>query len=164
MPLMELRPRWLAIMRVLEERGALRVPGYRCPQDDLAAQCGMPPRQLRDYLKAMETYGILVVRRGSIDGTWGAPRAHNLYLLKCTSARWERDLGPALAADRATKIENRRRAIAANRRSEKDRLERGVRPRKEKPSVPSPAVVESAEVAELAREYSRESYADLEGW
>lgn len=161
---MEQQPRWLTILRVLEEHGATRVPGFRCPQDDLGELCGIPARQLRGYLKAMETYGILVVRRGSIDGTWGAPRAHNLYLLKCTADRWERELGPALAADRLEKLNNRRRAILANKRSEKERHERAARPRKEKPSVPSPVVLEADEIEQLARSYAGESAEDLEGW
>jgi hypothetical protein len=162
--LMEEQPRWLTILRVLEEHGAMRVPGFRCPQEELSALCEIPGRQLRSYLKAMETYGILVVRRGSIDGTWGAPRTHNLYLLKCTAKRWADELGPALAADRQQKLENRRRAILANKRSEKERHERTARPRKETPSAPSPVVLEAPEIEQLARSYASESAAELEGW
>src|SRR5882724_7119484 len=150
-------------MRHLEEHGARRSPGYRVRQEVLAEQVGIPPRRLREYLARMEEYGLLHVRRTTVDAAFGSPRGFNIYTLKASADDWEQRLGPAYINQRRERLHNRASALARNQQAEIRRKAEGPA-RKERTPRPSPVVLPRDELDELARAYDDESDEDLAGW
>lgn len=163
-PLIEARPEMVQIVAHLEAHGALRDPGYRVMQQVFADELGLNVRRLRVYLAALETHRLLVVRRTTVDGSFGSPRGPNIYRLKCSTAQYEQ-LAPELVKLREEKVAKRRSAKARNRENEK-RRSRGKSPIGPPvvsiPQKPAPGVLEPAEVERLAARYDSDD--DLAGW
>lgn len=127
--LREETPKWLEILQWLADNGALGPTGCRHRQADIAAAVGLNPKNLGYYVKAMEQYGVLSVRRTTVDGSFSSPRGFNIYTLHCTPARWRDELGPAIAAERRARVDahrtvlNRNNAREQARKRLRDRLE-----------------------------------------
>lgn len=165
-PLREERPEMAEIVAYLEHHGALRDPGFREQQPVIAAALGLDVRKLRSYLSALETHRLLVVRRTTVDGSFGSPRGPNIYRLKCTADQY-RQLAPELVKLREERIAKRRSAKARNRENEK-RRRRGQSPVGAPvvavPQKPAPGVLEPAERERLAARYDSDSDDELAGW
>lgn len=164
--IMEESPRYLAVIRYLDEHGARRPPGLRMRQEELAKAVGVPVRTMRTYLKSMETYGVIVVRRTTIDGAFGSARDFNFYSLRVTADRWEHELGPALAATRKEQLRNRQSAVARNVHREKQRTTAGKSRQVAAPRPPAPGavVLDDEEIAVLSAAYDDLPDEALRGW
>lgn len=118
-------PKWVEIMEYLVKHGARTGPGCRRLQSVIAKDVGLGDRCAYEFLKSMESYGILKVRRTTIDGSFGSPRGPNIYHLTCTVEDWVTRLGPAAATDRRARLRARNAAQARNwqRERRRERLE-----------------------------------------
>lgn len=114
-------PMWTAIMRYLHDNGASSGKGCRVRQTDIADAVGLNRKNLWKYIKAMEQYQILTVRRTTVDGSFGSPRGFNIYTLHCTPERWTDELGPAVAQERRARYAAHRAVLNRNLAREQKR-------------------------------------------
>lgn len=158
-------PQMVEIVRYLEEHGARREPGFQQRQTVMAEALGLDVRRLRSYLAVLEKHRLLVVRRTTVDGGFGSPRAFNYYKLRCSLEQYL-EVMPELVKLRQERVAKRRSAKARNRESER-RRKRGL-PRAPLPPVVAlpekapPGALADAEIDVLAAGYGSDE--DLAGW
>lgn len=120
-PLREESAKWLEILQWLDDHGARGPSGCRERQADIAAAVGLNPKNLGYYVKSMEQYGVLSVRRTTVDGSFSSPRGFNIYTLHCTPKRWRDELGPAIADERRARVDAHRTVLNRNNAREQAR-------------------------------------------
>lgn len=162
-PVIEKRSEWVRILRLLEEHGACRPPGWRIRQTEFAAAVPCAPRTLHKYVEAMERYGYLTIRRTTVDGSFASPRGFNIYRLNITAEDWIDRLAEPVIAKREERERKRVAAQAKNRESEKKRRAAAARPRKEQP-ISRVRSYDPETVAVLAAAYDDDSDEELDGW
>lgn len=151
-------PTWLAILRYLADAGATGTTPVQILQDKLAEILELKVRRLRFYIKRMEEHGVITVKRSTVGGVFGTPRAPNEYFLHCTAEKWERELGPKVM--RAKRAQRERRAEHVGKVKQME----AARAAREK-YRPGPAVDE-ATIGVLTAEVldGIDSDEDLRGW
>src|SRR5207244_2251817 len=95
--------------------GALEPCGSRVLQDDLTREVQIPRRSLVRLIQHMEQAGVLLVRRTTVDGAFGAPRGPNNYRLLVSPSEWD---------ERAQQVTEQRLQLSRARRSAAQRAAR----------------------------------------
>jgi len=149
-------------MDFLERNGAREAAGMRLHQQDFSDRVQIPRRTLVEYLKKMEGYGLISVTRTTVDGSFGAPRAPNIYRLLMSFEQWEERV-EHIIRERLSKIDTAK--SAAGRQNAADvKAGRAVRTGRAGSRPASRVPVPDEVIDAAAGAYEHVSDDDLYGW
>lgn len=162
--LIEASERWTRLMEWFAANGGLEPHGVQIRADELAAQVGIPYRSLLTYTRRMERLRVLHIRRTTVDGAFGSPRAANIYRLLVSPDEWPERRREIIAARRqqiATAVAQGSQAGIQARRQQAARRSKAADPAaRPQTRIPIPDQVIEAE----ARRFVGIPDDELYGW